>query len=150
MDRERTAATAGVAACLLTAGSVAAPYLLVSENASVQVGTYYGAGPVNPLAVGLVAVIGAIIFAAGREGRSDPDLVAGIMLPVGAFSTVVAAVWVGAFDPALITDQSTLGFFSTHRWTVLAGGALEAAAAAWYAAARGLVPVPWRGESVAR
>lgn len=147
MDGERTAATVGTAACLLTAGAVATPYLLLSGNAVQYVGWYYAAGPVNPLAVGLLGLLGAIIFAAGRERRSDPDLVAGIMLSVGLFSAGVAALWATGFDPGGIDSTAALEFMDVHRWSVLAGGVAELVAALWYAVARGLVPRPPWGAS---
>lgn len=147
MDSERTAATVGAGACLLTAGAVAAPYVLLPEGAVQYVGRYYAAGPVNPLAIGLLGLVGAIVFAAGREGRSDPDLVAGIMLSVGVFSVAVAAAWAAGFDPNAVGagSKEALTFMDTHRWSVLAGGVLEAVAGVWYAVARRLVPLPGVG-----
>jgi len=150
MDGERTAATAGVVACLLTAGAVAAPYVLLPASALQYVARYYGAGPVNPLALGLLGLLGAIIFASGRERRSDPDLVAGIMLSVGLFSVVVAGLWALGFDPVAVGATDAIDFMRTHRWSVLAGTGLELVAALWYAAARDLVPVPGLGSATGR
>lgn len=141
MNDERTAATVGVGACVLTAVAVVAPYVLLPATAQQYVGAYYGVGPVNPLALGLLGAVGAVVFASGREQRSSPDLVAGVMLSVGLFSLVVGAVWALGFDPGAAGGDVPVDFFSTHRWVVLAGAALEVAAAGWYAGALGLVPL---------
>jgi hypothetical protein len=142
MDSERTAASVGVVACVLTALAVGAPYVLLPAEEAGNVAAYYGVGPVSPLAPGLLGVLGAIIFAAGREGRSDPDLVAGVTVVVGGFSMVAALAWALSFRPDLVASTAALEFMTGHRWTVLAGTLLETVAAVWYAGARRLVPLP--------
>lgn len=142
MDREHAAATAGVVASLLTAGAVAAPYLLLPAGQLDNVAAYYGTGVVTPLAPGLLGLLGAIIFAAGREGRSDPDLVAGIALAIGVFSLLVGLEWALAFRPGVFGGGVAIEFLDGHRWSVPTGGLLETAAAVWYAGTRGLVSLP--------
>lgn len=142
MNNERTAATVGVVACVLTAVAVVAPYVVLPASAQQYVGAYYGTGPVTPLALGLLGAVGAIVFASGREERSSPDLVAGVMLSVGLFSLVVGGVWALGFDASAAGGDVPVEFFATHRWVVLAGAALEMATAGWYASALGLVPLP--------
>lgn len=142
MDSERAAASVGILACLLTAGVVVAPYLLLPPDLVGTVQDYYANGAVTPLAPGLLGLIGAIVFASGRERRSDPDLVAGITLAIGLFSFVVALEWALAFRPDLVGSNEALEFMSTHRWSVPAGTLLESIAALWYAASRRLIPVP--------
>lgn len=141
MDGPRTAATAGTAACLLTAAAVVAPYVVLSGDQMGAVGTYYALGAVSPLAAGLLGLVGAVIFAAGREGRSDPDLVAGVMLAVGVFLVVVTLQWALAYGPAAFfgSENVPTGFLSAHRWSVVAGTALVAASGAWYARALDLL-----------
>lgn len=142
MDDERTAATLGTAACLLTAAAVAAPFFLLPADVAGQVSDYYATGAVTPYAPGLLGLIGAIVFASGRERRSDPDLVAGVTLAIGVVSLVVALEWALAFRPDLVASTEALEFMSTHRWSVPAGALLETLAAVWYGASRGLIPVP--------
>lgn len=146
MDEEWTAATLGIVAFVLTGGAVVAPYLLLPADQLDGVAAYYGVGAVSPLLVGVLGLLGAIVFAAGREDRSDPDLVAGITLVIGVFSLVVGLQWALSFYPVTGASTATLEFMSDHRWTVPAGGALEALAAYWYAGARGLVPLPSRDQ----
>lgn len=142
MDRERAAATAGVAACVLTAAAVAAPYLVLPAGQVDDVAAYYGAGMVSPLAPGLLGLVGAIVFAAGREGRSDPDLVAGVALAVGVFSLIVGLEWALSFRPGVFGGGVAIEFLDGHRWSVPAGGLLETVAAVWYAGTRGMVSLP--------
>lgn len=142
MDGERTAATVGAGACLLTAAAVAAPYVLLPADQVGTVGAFYGTGIVTPLAPGLLGLVGAIVFLSGRERRSDPDLVAGIALVIAVFSLVVGLEWALSFRPDLVASNEALEFMSTHRWSVPAGGLLETTAALWYAASRRLIPVP--------
>lgn len=145
MDGERAAATAGVVACVLTAVAVVAPYVVLPAGDQELVGSYYASGPISPLAVGLLALIGAVVFASGRESRSNPDLVAGVMLSVGAFSLLVALSWaLGLPTPGGDAPRS-VRFLGRVRWLVLAGAALELATALWYAAALGLVGLPGGG-----
>jgi hypothetical protein len=142
MDEEWTAATLGIVACVVTAGAVAAPYLLLPADQLDGLGAYYALGVVSPLAPGLLGVLLAVVFAAGREDRSDPDLVAGITLTIALFSLAVALQWALAFRPDIVASRATLEFLSDHRWSVPAAALLEAVAALWYAGARGLVPLP--------
>lgn len=142
MDGERTAASVGILAFLLTAGAVAAPYVLLAPDLVGTVQDYYANGAVTPFAPGLLGLIGAIVFASGRERRSDPDLVAGITLAIGVFSFVVALQWALAFRPDLVASTEALEFMSTHRWSVPAGALLETVTALWYAASRRLIPIP--------
>lgn len=145
MDEERTAAGLGALACLLTAAAVAAPYVLLEPDQLSTVDAYYAVGVVTPLAPGLLGLIGAIVFASGRERRSDPDLVAGITLAIGMFSFVVALQWALAFQPSLLPSTQALAFMTTHRWTVPAAALLETVAALWYAGSRQLIPTPGIG-----
>lgn len=139
MDDERVAPMAGLLSCLLAVIAVLAPYVAVPEQEVGVVGQYYGLGVVSPLAIGLLALVGAIAFAAGLEERSDPTLVAGLMLGIGAFSLFVAVQWVLAVPPTVGQSAGTADFLGTHRWSIPATAGLIAATAIWYARALGLV-----------
>lgn len=138
MPRPEHAAGTGALACLATALAVAAPYVLVADPAVVP--RYYGLGFVGPLAVALLALVGFVAFAAGARERSDPSLVAGLVLVAGVASLVVAVQWALAFDGATLgTDRATYEFFDVHRWVVVAGTGVWTLAAGWYAGALGLL-----------
>ena len=110
MKGTKTAPTAGIVGCLLVLAVLVWPYL--QEPASV-VSAYYGSGAVTPLAAGLLAFVSVIVFAAGREERSDTARVDAL----GGAS-------------ALLTYQ---------RWLLATAGLVPLASAGWYARALRLV-----------
>lgn len=150
MDQERVPPLAGVVACLLAAVAVLAPYVAVPEEEVGVVGQYYGLGAVSPLAIGVLALVGIIAFAAGLKERTDPTLVAGLMVGVGVLSLLVSVQWVLAVPARVGQSAATADFLATHRWSIPATAGLIVATALWYARALGLVggaDRPTRGRS---
>jgi hypothetical protein len=143
MDSRRAAPTLGVVASLLLVGVVAVPYLVVEDTPAVA--TYYGAGALTPWAAALMALVAVIVFAAGREDRTEPETAAGAAIGLGVVGLLVAVVWavtVPADVPLqLTTDRPLLGPLTTatvveyHRWALAVVAVLPVAAAAWYARA---------------
>ena len=105
MEQLRLAPTVGIVASLAVLGVLAAPYALVEQGSAV--GAYFAAGSINPLVVGLFATVAIIVFAAGREGRSPPDLVAGATLVLGLFMAALATVWAVTVPQSMVTQLST-------------------------------------------
>lgn len=134
MDGIRAAPTLGVFACLALLGVLAVPYAVASVPA---VNAYYGAGTLPATATGLFAVVGVIVFAAGRQRRSDPALTAGAALVLGAFAVVTAAVWAATIRPDILGTNAAA--FARHRWAVAGVAVLYPLAAGWYARALGLL-----------
>jgi len=136
MDDVRAAPTAGIVACLLVAALLVLPYLLVSPGSAVN--TYYNAGAITPLAAGLFALVGVIIFAAGREERTDPPLAAGAGLVFGLFAVAVTLAW-ALTVPASVALQLGTGsdavttLLEYHRYLVVVAAVLVAASGGWYA-----------------
>lgn len=135
MDRTRLPPTVGVAAALVVLGVLAIPFLVVDTAAAA---TYYGGGDVNGLGVGLFALIAIVVFAAGREERSDPQLVAGATLALGTFAVVLAVLWSVSVPTGLITQLSTLTVLVYHRALLVAATAAMPVSAAWYARTLGI------------
>jgi hypothetical protein len=143
MDSRRAAPTAGIAASLLFVALLAVPYVVIEEASAV--GTYYDAGPLTPWAAGLMALVAVIVFAAGREDRTDPDTAAGAAVGLGTVVLIVTALWavtVPADVPLqLTTDEPLVGPLTTatvieyHRWVAAVVSGLPVVAAAWYARA---------------
>jgi len=129
MDATRTAPLVGIAACLAVVAVLAYPFLVVSAG----VGAYYGTGAINPLAAGMLALVTAIALAAGRQGRSDPGLAAGVALAFGAFTLLIAAGW------GLTARVDVVQVTALHRWALIAAAAVVPVAAAWYARALGML-----------
>lgn len=142
MDEVRAAPTAGIVASLLTLVVLAIPYALVGEASAVT--TYYGSGAITPLAAGLFALVGVIVFAAGREDRSDPAIAAGTGLVFGLFISAICALW-ALTVPASIAVQlvTATGPVATlleyHRFLLALVSASVLVSGAWYARALRLV-----------
>lgn len=137
MDVARAAPTAGIVACVVVLALLAAPYLLVDQAAAVT--AYYDAGLVTPFAAGLLALVGVIVFAAGREERSDPPLVAGAGLVFGLFVLVLSGLWAVSVPGSVAVQLGDVGpassFVEYHRFLLVLAGAGMFLAGVWYARA---------------
>jgi hypothetical protein len=136
MDDVDAAPTAGIVGCLLVLLVLAVPYLLVDETSAV--GAYYAAGAITPLAAGLFALVGVIVFAAGREERSDPALVAGAGLVFGLFIFLICTLWAVTVPGSVAVQLGTASNVAAtvlegHRWVLVAISAVVPVAAGWYA-----------------
>lgn len=129
MDGIRTAPLAGIAACLATLAALAYPFLTAGAGA----GAYYGSGVVNPLVGALLVAVAVIVFAAGREGRSDPGFAAGATLAFGAVAALILLAW------AATVRVDVVAVSASHRWVTAAAGLAIPATAVWYARSLGLV-----------
>lgn len=128
MDRVDLPPTAGIAACLAVLLVLAWPF--AQETAS-SVGLYYSTGAVTPYAAGLLALVAVIVFAAGRQGRSDPSLVAGAGLVFGLFIAVISLLW--AFTARVDVLGGTSALLSSQRWVLAAVSLGVPLAGLWYA-----------------
>jgi hypothetical protein len=129
MEHRRLAPLAGIAGCLAVLVALVYPYLVADGT---EVGVYYGTAAVNPLVAALLALVGVIVFAAGREERSDPQFAAGAALMFGVFALVILVAW------ALTARIDAVQVSGSHRWATVAAGLLAPVAAVWYARALGL------------
>ncbi len=133
MEDTRLAPTVGIVASLLVLVALAVPYVVVAAGSAVA--TYYAAGTLNPLVVGLFAVVAVIVFAAGREERSSPDLVAGAALVLGVFMVVLTAAWALTVPESLVQQLSTQTLLQYHRIVLVAVSLAVPLSAGWYARA---------------
>ncbi|MEF8863219.1 MAG: hypothetical protein V5A40_15935, partial [Haloarculaceae archaeon] len=115
MDRADLPPTAGIVACLAVLLVLAWPFAV---EAAPSVGLYYATGMVTPYAAGLLALIGIIVFAAGREGRSDPSLAAGAGLVFGLFVAAISVLW--AFTARVDVLGAASALLSSQRWVLAA------------------------------
>lgn len=131
--------TVGMLGCLLVLFVVFAPFVLLSGGEATGLSTYYDAGLVGPWVVALFALVATVVFAAGRQGRTDPETAAGATLVLGLFMTMLAAQWAVAVDPALVLGLTTQTWMEQHRWVLTAVTLVVPGTAVWYARALGLV-----------
>lgn len=129
MDQVRTAPVLGILGCLALLAALAYPFLLGSGG----VGAYYNTAVVNPLVAGLLALVAVIVLAAGRQGRTDPGIAAGVALMFGLAMVVIALLW------ALTTRVDTIEIAASHRWVVAGTATLVPLSGLWYTRALGIV-----------
>ncbi|WP_137283407.1 DUF7548 family protein [Halorussus salinisoli] len=128
---ETPAPTVGVVAALAVLAAVVAPYFLIGAT---EVGVYYSAPTFVPvhLVAGLFATIAIIVFAAGRNGRTDPQTAAGAAVVLGGFVALLVLWWTVAVG-GLVGSLTEVAAFDYHRWLLLAASVALAASAGWFA-----------------
>ncbi|MEA5386458.1 hypothetical protein VB773_10640 [Haloarculaceae archaeon H-GB2-1] len=92
----------------------------------------------NPLLTGIFALVGVIVFAAGRERRSDPSLAAGAALTLGLFGTAVTLLWAVTVPESVVVGMSTATVVEYHRWVLVVASLGIPAAGAWFSRALGV------------
>jgi hypothetical protein len=122
MNVEEVAPYVGVAVCVVLLGVLATPYLLVTGLESQStLAFYYGAGPVGGNAVGFFALLSVVVFLAGRRGRTNPDVAAGIALVLGVAAALLALLWAVSIDESvLLSFPSSASWIEFHPWAVVA------------------------------
>lgn len=93
----------------------------------------------NPLVVGLFALVCVIVFAAGREERSSPELTAGAALVLGCFAVGLVTIWALTVPINVVRSFPTTAAFEYHRHLLVLVALAIPVSAAWYARALGLL-----------
>lgn len=135
----RTPPTLGIVACLLVIVTVAAPYVLLSDAGAGGLPAYYDHGPVGPWVVTLLAIVALVAFAAGREERSDPLIIAGATLVMGLFIVGTATLWALSVPTAFVQQLGTESWLEYHRWALVTTAALVPIAGGWYGRVLGVL-----------
>ncbi|WP_254543590.1 DUF7548 family protein [Halomarina pelagica] len=131
MDDARLAPAVGITACLAVVVVLALPYLLVDSARAV--GAYYAEGVLDPQFAGLFALVCVIVFAAGRQDRSDPALAAGAALVFGLFILLFCLLWALTVPTDLVLSLTRDTTIQYHRYLLVVVAALVPASALWYA-----------------
>lgn len=135
MDTADAAPTAGIVACLGLLLALAAPYVLVGGPES-PLGVYYGSGIVGIGGAAFIAAVLVVVLLSGKQGRTDPDTIAGIAVVAGLALFAIALTWALAVDrEVLFNFPPGAEWIVYHRWVVLALSALVPASAGVYARA---------------
>jgi hypothetical protein len=123
----------GAIACLLLAGVVFAPAVMVSAPGTA-VASYYAAGPLGISVVGVLALVSVVVFLAGAQERSDPQTLAGVVVVAGVSMVLFSVLWAVSIDPTLLFSfPSEHAWIESHRWAVVVGAGTATLAAGGYA-----------------
>lgn len=143
MDSRRAAPTLGIVSSVVVVLVLVLPYGVFDDAADVA--TYYGSGAVTPWFAGLLALVAVIVFAAGRESRTDPELAAGAGVGLGLAIFVVSVLWAVTVPMEvplqLTTSRPIVGSLETatvieyHRWMLAVVAVGPVVAGGWYARA---------------
>jgi hypothetical protein len=128
MEATRLAPLVGIAGCVGVLAALAYPFFAVEAPAD-----YFGAGAINPLAAGLLALVAIVVLAAGREGRTDPAFAAGVAIVLGLAVLAILALWAVTLRLDVVTIDPN------HRWIATAVAVLVPVGAGWFARSLGLV-----------
>jgi hypothetical protein len=107
MDLRDISRRTGIAAGVVTVVVLAAPYALVSGNAT-QLAGYYAAGALGAGGIALFALLSAVVVASVERGNLEPGTLAGVAVILGVATTLSAAAW------ALSVEPTTM--FADYRW----------------------------------
>lgn len=121
MDRTRLAPAVGMLANVAFLAALSFPF------GTGAVSVYYSSGVLNPLLGGLFALVALIVFAAGRQERTDPVLAAGVALALGMLIAGMTAVWLATAR----TDAISITWL--HRYALVGTAVSIPTAATWYA-----------------
>jgi len=129
----RTGPTVGIIGCLLYLLALVVPYAIVETTTAV--GAYYNSGVFSPAVPALFASIAIIVFAAGREGRTDPSVAAGAGLVLGLFVVGLSLVWAMTVPVSLVLGLTESTLIEHHRWLVVAVSVPIPVGGVWFARA---------------
>jgi len=138
MEPMRIPPTVGTVVALSVAGLLVLPYVALEAGAAA-VATYYGFGPMSALVVLILALVTAVVFASGRQGRADPSTAAGTALGLGVVATALAVAWALSVPESFVFGLTTREWIEYHRWSVVGATATTAGCGVWYAYALGLL-----------
>ena len=138
MERTRLAPLVGIVGSVVVLGLLLVPYRVVRTSPGTAVATYYGTGAVNPLFAGMLALVTAIVLAAGREERTDPVLAAGVGLSFGLFVVGLATLWAVTVPEEVVVGIDGPRVLEYHRWAVAGVAATVPVASGWWARTLGL------------
>jgi len=104
-----------------------APLVLVTGTGET-LGAYYAAGPFGLTAVGLLAVVAAVVFLSVGRPHTDTLMLSGVGVVVALSVVLTAVAWVVTIDSTvLFSFPAEYAWIQNHRWVVLAGALVLAA-----------------------
>lgn len=137
MRAEQRPPTAGIVAAVCYLALVALPFLALSGPEAAGIRIYYDYGIAGPHFLSLLAFVGIVLFAAGRQGRTEPDYAAGIAIVLGIVLALLVLGWAIAVPEEVVASLGESDWLEYHRWLVLLSAIGVAASGAWYARSLG-------------
>lgn len=109
------------AVAVLLAVVVFAPLIIITGTGST-LGDYYAAGPFGLTAVGLLAVVAAVVFLSVGQQHTDTAMLSGVGVVVTLGVVVTAIAWIVTLDSTVLFSFSAeYAWIANHRWAVLVG-----------------------------
>ncbi|NHX36570.1 MULTISPECIES: DUF7548 family protein [Halolamina] len=100
---------------------VFAPLVLVTGTGAT-IGAYYAAGPFGLTAVGLLAVVAAVVFLSVGQPHTDALTLSGVGAVVALGVVLTAVAWVLTLDSTVLFGFPVeYAWIENHRWAVLGG-----------------------------
>ncbi len=129
--------TVGIGAAIAYVVIALAPYVVLDVEPGV-LDFYYTTGLAGPHLLSVFALVAVVLFAAGRQGRTEPDIVAGLTLVLGVVLFVVTVQWALSVPETIIVETTDASWFPYHRWLAVLTAAIIPVAAGWYTRVLGL------------
>ena len=139
MHAEQRPPTAGIVAAVAYLVVVFAPYLLLPDAEAAGLPVYYDYGVAGPQYLSLLAVVAVVLFAAGREARTEPDFAAGILLVLGFVLALLVTLWAVLVPADVVLGLGEATWLEYHRWLAVVTAVGVFLAAGWYARVLGLL-----------
>lgn len=133
MRPEQRPPTVGIVAAVSYLVAVFLPYVALSGVETAALPAYYDFGIAGPQFLAVLPLVGIILFAAGRERRTEPDYVAGLTLVLGAMLAVFVAIWALSVPENVVLSIGEATWLEYHRWLVLLTALAMVACSLWYA-----------------
>lgn len=139
MRPEQRPPTAGIVASLSYLFAIFGPYLILSEEETAALPAYYDFGVAGPQFLAILPLVGLVLFAAGRQQRTEPDYIAGLTLVLGMVLTAFVAIWAVSVPQNVILSIGEASWLEYHRWLVVLAALAMVACSLWYAKSLELV-----------
>lgn len=140
MRADQRPPTLGILAALTYVVLAVLPYLFSAPETDVSaVGFYYSQGIAGPQFLSILALVAVVLFAAGRQGRTAPDYVAGLTLVLAAVLAMLVFAWAVTVPESVVVGLGTAEWLEYHRWLLSAAALTMVASAVWYARALSLL-----------
>ncbi len=133
MRPEQRPPTVGIVAALSYVLLAFAPYVLLPETETPGLAIYYDYGIAGPPFLTLLVVVAVVLFAAGRERRTEPDFVAGLVIVLSAVLSLLVFVWALAVPESVVTGLGEALWLEYHRWLLVLTSLATLACSVWYA-----------------